>query len=247
MTSPHISEHPLFPPELPSSPQDHDCSTPANCHNAAARWLSNPDIPIPPHCICPSLAAILTPWRRHLQSHPTFKRLPKLAAIISRTAGTPRQAVRRHLVAVSRTFTVHLPAWLNTAGLNAQANAIARHQFSLSPYPGHPNQPSFLDLMEDINNTLLHLAAQAPQHQLEYLPAARNATNLAGTTASALDPTGTPKLWPARDLLANLASRTATQAALLAPRQPADTQLRLAILLLQRNTLSTLRRMATTL
>ena len=244
MTNPHISEHPLFPPHLAIGPSDHDCYNPAKCFTAAKQWLTNQDLRVPPTCLCSSIAAILDPWRRSLLPDPAFKHLQPLATLVSHSTATPALTIRRHFFATARLLQLHLPEWLRAANLPLQADRVANAPFSSDPHPAHPGLMPFLDLLDDVHATVRRLTDTAPDSELVYPASATDATARAGTTALGLPPVGTPTPWPQRDLLPNLVSSLSTDAAVLAPLNRGRPHLELHVRRLQRNTLSTIRRMA---
>ena len=246
MTNPvHIEEHPLFPSRLRAEPQDHDCSVPGQCLQVTTEWLTDQSRPLPPMCICPAIAAVLHPWRKQLPPEDREQHLSLLATAVANTSGDSASTLRRHLTAVSTLTGYHIPLWLDAAGLDLQAHRVRTNATS----PDEPPKPSqvalLLELLSDVDEDIDRFLDKTPYHQLNYPAAASRAVHEAGTPFLALEPPGTERYWPSRNLLANIATSLTKDAATLIPYERQGALLQATVGKLQQDTLSAIRRMAT--
>ena len=243
---PGIEDHPLFPAEIPTRSQNHECSSRDQCLQTTLHWLNSDEQHAQhPHCICPSITTVIQAWKKHLPPDDRHLRLPPLAPIIASTSAAPETVLKRHLIAVAQLTNHHLPLWLETAGLALQADRIRAHATRADRPPTQVETLALLNLLDSVHNDVTSFLDRSPEEQLTYPAAASKAVHRSGTACLALDPKGLPTLWPSRNLIANLAETLTTDAAILLPYQRGGSYLDLPIRRLQRNTLSTIRKMAT--
>lgn len=101
----------------------HDSFRQGACILEAASYIAREPWSDHPECVCPVIGAFLRSWNDDL---PDDERTALLLPLLPKIVGTrnPALAERRSLMAADWLVRTHTPAWLDLAGLTAQAESL---------------------------------------------------------------------------------------------------------------------------
>lgn len=101
----------------------HDSFRQGACILEAASYIAREPWSDHPECVCPVIGAFLRSWNDDL---PDDERTALLLPLVPAIVGTrnPALAERRSLMAADWLVRTHTPAWLDLAGLTAQAESL---------------------------------------------------------------------------------------------------------------------------